>query len=77
MKSEARILQQGVQILPVKGRHRQTQERIGGKENKGEKRHPDRGLNCQNAGLQRLRQSTTKDRGHSAKQGNDQHPKQH
>ncbi len=76
MKGEARILQERVQILPVKGRHGQARERVGGPQDKGKKRHRHRGLHRQHPRAQAWRQIAPEPSRAGAKKRQDQHPKQ-
>ncbi len=77
MKRQTRILQQGVQILAVHRRPHQPQKRIRGKQDKGNKRDPDRALHRQNPRPQAIGQVSAKDRRRSAEKRQDKHPKQH
>ncbi len=52
MESQARVLQQRVQIPPVHRRNGQPQERVRGEQQEGQKGHPDHPLHGQNTGTQ-------------------------
>ena len=77
MESQTGVLQQRVQILPVKRWHGQTQERVRGEQDEGKESHGNRRLNRQHTRPQGGRQVGSEPRGHRAEQGDDQHPQQH
>ena len=60
MKGQTRILQQGIEPLPVEGRKGHAGERIGCQQNKGQKRRGNGALNPQNPSQKALRQAPTK-----------------
>ena len=68
MKGQTGVLQQRVQILPVKRWHSQPQEWIRGEQDKPEKCHGNRRLNRQNPRLQGGGQVPPEPCGHRAKQ---------
>ena len=77
MEREPRVLQQRVQILPVKRRHREADERVRGEEDKGKEGNRDGRLNGKHPRAQSWRQIAPKPCGRRAEQCDNQHPKQH
>ena len=77
MKGQTGVLQERVEVLPVEGRHRHAQERVGGEQDKEEKRHADHGLNTQHPRPQRGRQVGAEPRHRRAKERDNEHPQEH
>jgi len=77
VKREPRILQQGVEILPVEGGHRQPLERVRGKYDEGEKGHADHRLHTQDTRPQSGWKIAAEPCRHRTEKRHDQHPQQH
>ena len=77
MEGEAGVLQQRVQVAPVRRRREDAREGIRGQDGEGEEADGDPGLHAQHARAQGRRQVAPEARDRGAEQRQDQDPEQH
>ena len=77
VEGQTGVLQERVQVLPVKGRRAHAQKGVRGEKDERQKGHPNRRLYREHPRAQARRQVAAKPRGHRPEKRHDQHPKQH
>ena len=77
MEGEARVLQQRVEVLPVRRRGREACERVGGEEGEADEGADHHGLDPQHARAERRRQVPVQHRHQTAEDRQGDDPEQH
>ncbi len=77
MEGEAGILQQRVETVPLRRRHIEPREGVGGEQQKSEESERNQSLRADSGGQRPCRQPTLEQRHRSPRQRQDCHPEQH